>query len=94
MCVLSKTETEARPCLLLIYLRFNELQFPGLCEGAEAAVVGFLHLIRETAAGQLLHPQVISKTVAAYSLFVTARVRAVAIAQILLFLAFHNSTIS
>lgn len=47
------------------------LQIPGLGEGFEAAVVGFLDLVREAAAGQLLRRQVITYALTAHSLLIT-----------------------
>ena len=50
------------------------LQAPGQAEGFEAAVVGFLDVVGETACGQLLHTQMIAYALAAYSLSGTARI--------------------
>jgi hypothetical protein len=36
-----------------IFRRISDLQVPGLGEGPEAAVVGFLHIVGETAGRQL-----------------------------------------
>ena len=47
------------------------LQSPGVCEGLEAAVVGFFYIVRKTTAGQLLNSQMITYTLAAYPFFVT-----------------------
>jgi hypothetical protein len=66
------------------------LQSPSLGEGPEAAVVGFFHIIRKTAAGQLLHTQMVSQAITAYPLFVTAGVCAIAILQVLRLITFHN----
>lgn len=46
-------------------------------------------MIGKTAAGQLLHLQVISQAVTAYAFFITAGISAITILQILLFFTFH-----
>ena len=51
---------------------FMESQFPRLGEGAEAAVVGFLDVIRETTGRQLFHSKVVAYTLTTYTLFTTA----------------------
>lgn len=56
----------------------------------EAAVESFLDAVREAAAGQLFNRQVISYTIAAYSLFVAAGICAIAISKILFLITFHN----
>lgn len=48
------------------------LQIPRFCEGFEAAVVGFFHIIGEAARGQLAHGQMILNTVAANAFFSAA----------------------
>ena len=65
-------------------------QFPGSGEGLEAAVVGFLRIGREAAAGKLLRGQVIAETLTADALIVTSGIRATAVLQVLRFLAFHR----
>jgi len=66
------------------------LQSPGLGEGPETAVVGFLDVVGEAAAGELLHTQMVSYTLTAHAFLVAAGICAVAILQILLFVAFHT----
>jgi len=63
-----------------------------LGEGSEAAVVSLFDLVGEAAAGKLLSRQMIAQTVAAGSFAGAAGIRAVAILEILVFLAFHIQT--
>jgi len=68
----------------------SDLQFPCLGEGPEAAVVGSLDIVGETAARQLLHIQMVTQTLTARSFSGAAGIRAVAILHVLFFLAFHK----
>ena len=61
-----------------------------LGETLEAAVVGALDLLRETAGRKLAHAEMIGEALAAHPLSRTSAVAAVAPFQIALLLAFHG----
>ena len=65
--------------LYLMTFSLIDLQTPGLGEGFEAAVVGLLDIVGETAAGQLPARQMIAQTLTARSLSATAGICAIAV---------------
>jgi hypothetical protein len=68
----------------------SDLQIPGFGEGPEAAVVGFLDVVGETAGRQLLHIQMVAYTLTACPFSAAAGIGTVAILKVLFFVAFHT----
>ena len=70
---------------------YSSLEIPGFGEGFEAAIVGFFHVIGETAGGQLSALEMITQTIAADAFAGTAGIGAVAVFQIRILFTFHGN---
>ncbi len=66
------------------------LKIPGAGKGLEATVVSLLHLVRETAGGQLPTLQMITETLATDSLMRTTGISTITKFQVLFLFTFHS----